>query len=65
MTYGEKMRKEGWTNVYDELPKEAGKYLVKDRAGHMYKAEYYNNGFGMVWKNSKGGYDLCWWRKEK
>lgn len=67
MTYGEKMRKEGWKNVYDELPEEAGEYLVEDHAGHRFKTKFYIYELcgedHRAWESGRRGYDICWWKK--
>lgn len=68
MTYGEKMRSEGWMNCWDNPPKEPGIYEVEDRSGKRYKTKYYKlvlpRGSNYVWV-CKTGYDICWWRKVK
>lgn len=64
MTYGDKMRNDGWKNVYDEPPKEAGEYLVEDHAGNRFKSVYCTTQFGnWVWKGRDKGYDICWWKE--
>lgn len=60
-TFGNKMRKAGWHNVYEEKPKEPGIYEVYRRNDTRGKAEYIGNG---VWKHTSG-WSFCWWRELK
>ena len=60
-TFGNKMRKAGWHNVYDEKPKEPGIYEVYRRNDTRGKAKYIGNG---VWEDTSG-WSFCWWRELK
>ena len=65
MTYGDKMRAEGWTNTCDQHPEKPGMYLVEDHNHDRFTAEFDINKFMMpVWKGTKG-YDICWWKRKE
>lgn len=65
MTYGDKMRAEGWANTYDHHPEKPGIYLVEDHNQNRFTAEFAINKFNTpVWIGSKG-YDICWWKEKE
>ena len=52
MTYGDKMRAEGWANTYDQKPEKPGMYLVEDHNHNRFTAEF-------------AIYDICWWKEKE
>ena len=64
-TFGDKMRKEGYTNAYDRMPDHDCDVAVVDHEGHRFKTRFYVNEFGSkVFDATKGrGYDICWWKE--
>lgn len=59
MTFEEKMKADGWHNVYQEKPEEPGTYKIFKRNGTKGTAYYCGNN---VWQYA-GGWDFCWWKK--
>lgn len=52
MTYGEKMRSEGWMNCWDNPPKEPGIYEVEERSGKVGKV--IDDAIAIAKKNIRG-----------
>ena len=55
----EKMKREGWHNVYNEEPAEPGEYIVYRRSGSTGCAQYLGNG---LWHNGSSGWEITWWK---
>lgn len=62
-TYGDRMRSEGWVNVYDRMPARPGKYLVENHEGQRgYERAVISFG-RMAWVTGRwNAYDTCWWK---
>ena len=57
----------GFTSVYERIPKKEGFYDMRCTAGHIHKGvHFYKNKFGnWVWYTGKFkcGYPFIWWRE--
>lgn len=62
---GGQYTREGYHNVYDEMPDHDCEVDVIDRKGHRFKTRIFRNMFGnMVIDITKDrGYEICWWKE--
>ena len=59
---GNRLRREGYTNVWDKMPEREGTVEVIDREGNRFKIMAAMSFGMMVFRGNNRGHDICWWR---
>lgn len=59
------MRREGFTNAFDEMPDHECIVLVEDHNGNRFKQKVVNSFGRMAFYGRSKGYDICWWKEVK
>ena len=64
-SFGAKCRKEGYTNVYDDMPKREGLVDVIDREGNRFTQRAVLSFGQMAFSGRDKGYCICWWKPKE